>query len=118
MKRKLNWLAIAMVVILGGCFPYYVTETPELSGRVVDSRSGQAIVARLYYKDFSDQVIVSSVDGEFKFPSIRRLQTVILGTDHMPVRILVIEANGYQSVTKAIDLGGPDTIVISLDASK
>ena len=73
------------------------------------------MVAQLYYDDATNEIVISAADGRFKFPSLRRSYTEVIGVDRRSARWLVIEARGYQPAKRKVGPGVPGELLIQLD---
>ncbi len=117
--RGLRWLAIGLVAglvaALAGCARFDLRQAPDVSGRVVNSRTGEPLVAHLYYADATNEIVVSSADGRFRFPSIRRSYSEVISADRRSARWLVIEAREYKPARRKVDPAAPGDLLIRLD---
>lgn len=111
-------LLIGFALALSGCArleKYDPRQEADASGRVVNATTGEPVVARLYYQDNDNQVVVSYADGKFRFPSVRRSYAEIAGLDRKGSRWLVIEAKGYRQALREVLPGQKGDLEIRLE---
>ncbi len=111
-------LALLLCVALAGCArleKFDPRTAPDASGRVVDARTGAPVAARVYYQDTPNEVVVSSADGRFRFPALRRSYSEVAGLERRGVRWLAAEAHGYRQGLKEVDPAAPGGLVIALE---
>src|SRR5437762_2591983 len=91
---------ITVILLLAtqvACVPLPLELTPEVSGKVVDARTGQPIAgARAYLADFPTDGAESALNGQFRIKPIQRWQVVPIGGDLRSGYVLVVEAAGYR----------------------
>ena len=113
---KLHLAFAAALVLVSGCVPFPLQQTPLVSGHVVEASSGKPVSgAQLYYKEHPGQVIASAADGSFTFPSTSKWQLVPLGPyDRFGYNTLLIEAQGYQSSSKRVPIYAEEPYVVEV----
>ena len=108
-----------MLLALGGCVISQVPVTDSITGQVTDAVSSAPIAAaHVFFVDFPGHVAVTSPDGRFSLPAIRKWEMVILGGDLNPARTLVVEAPRFVRRTQVVLLGGPGTLAIAMQRSQ
>jgi hypothetical protein len=92
-------LILAIAFVGTGCIPYYLQETPRVTGRVINAADqGPVEHARLHYTMFPKEIVIASADGTFDFRAIHRWQLVPLGPlDRFYDLHLLVEAPGYHT---------------------
>jgi len=110
---------LAACLALHGCVSQLdPRQGPEVSGRVVSARTGVPLAARVYYQDAAHEVVVAGGDGRFKFPSVRKSYSEMVGLDRMPVRWLVVEAKAHKQAMRKVDQGAPGVLLIELEPNE
>jgi len=91
--------ALLPILMCSGCIPYHLQETPTVTGSVMDAATRQPIAgAKLHYEKYPDRVVLTSNDGVFAFPAIRKWQLVPLGPyDRFDKLHLRVDAVGYRT---------------------
>ncbi len=112
-------VTLVLLVALAGCARLNLERfdprlVADVSGRVVDARSGAPLVARLHYEDDSDAIVVSSADGRFRFPQVRRTLAEAAGIDPRWARWLVAEAAGHASARVKVEPDAKGELLIRL----
>ena len=103
MKNKI--ILICACALLTACIPVKFTETPKVSGRVIDSESKDPISGvNIYFKKHPEIKMRSDHQGRFVFEPITEWIWIPLGPfDFMPPHgDLLIEMVGYERLEKRL----------------
>jgi len=96
------------------CVPLSLELTSEISGKVVDARTGQPVAgARTYLEAFPTEGTESAL-GQFHIKPIKRWQLVPIGGDLRSGYILVVEASGYSVARRNWEVGSGQVSEIKL----
>jgi hypothetical protein len=86
-----------MGLLCSGCAPFYLQDTPHVSGTVFSDTTKQPIAdARLHYERYPRKFVQTSGDGQFDFPSLYHWHIMPLApTDRFDREKLLIAATNY-----------------------
>jgi hypothetical protein len=116
MSRFLSTAALLLLLLLSGCFPALMVETPSIAGSVRSSATGLPLAGvTITYVDFPKVVALTQDDGTFTLPAIRRWEVAVIGTDHQPVRLLTLNVAGYKASQVGIYVGGTERYAFVLE---
>jgi hypothetical protein len=98
------------MVVMVGCIPYKLQETPRVSGVVRREADQQPVAnARLHYPEYRKESVATSADGAFDFPPVFRWRMVPLAPlDRFGNVRLLVEAPGFQRAELSFQPGGFD----------
>lgn len=102
--------------LLTGCAPLPVQETPRITGVVINAKTQLPVPGtNVSYESFPQAAAVTSERGEFEIDAVKRWQVVVLGTDHKPIQLLNVAAQGYKAKQVVVYLGGVTEYSIHLE---
>ena len=102
---KFKIVLIGAFALLTACYPVKFTETPKVSGRVVDSESKDPISgANIYFKEHPEKKVQSDLQGRFIYDPIMEWHWILFWPFdlRLPQGDLLIEMSGYESLEKRI----------------
>jgi hypothetical protein len=102
-------VAMAASILISGCIPFTVAESPKITARIVDAESRAPLTAaRVFVKDRPETAVVADSNGYVDFSSVRDSKWLpALPFDIIPsVLPLIVEAPGYLPVELTSEVDG------------
>ena len=117
---KTQLFVIVTIVLLSGCMPYAVRKTPGVSGRVINSISGKAVIgAQVGFVGLSSLRAKTDREGKFSIPPTTKLGIIFLipydpAQKYLPFEVFHVGYQPLQTSAPFYDFLHRDTLNLEL----